>query len=123
MLMALEQKVKGSRFIRPKSVKKFKSAVKPLTKRANGRSLEAIARELRPKLQGFYGYFKHAERGSLAAMDGWIRARLRGILRKRMGLRGRGRGRDHQRWNNRYFANLGLFSLAAARDSEIISLH
>ena len=111
------------RFIRPKSVKKFKSAVKPLTKRANGRSLEAIARELRPKLQGFYGYFKHAERGSLAAMDGWIRARLRGILRKRMGLRGRGRGRDHQRWNNRYFANLGLFSLAAARDSEIISLH
>ena len=111
------------RFIRPKSEKKFRAAIKPLTKRTSGRSLEAIVRELRPKLQGFYGYFKHAERRSLATMDGWIRVRLRGILRRRRGLRGRGRGRDNHRWPNHYFAELGLFSLADARDTEIISLH
>ena len=111
------------RFIRSKSEKKFRAAIKPLTKRASGRSLEAIARELRPKLQGFYGYFKHAEKQCLAQLDRWIRARLRGILRKRRKLRRRGRGRDHQRWPNRYFAELGLYSLAAARDLEIISLH
>ena len=110
------------RFIRLKSEKKFRAEIKPLTKRSNGQSLEAIVWKLRPKLQGYYGYFKHAERRSLAEMDGWIRARLRGILRKRMGLRGRGRGRDHHRWPNRYFAELGLFSLAEARDFEIISL-
>ena len=111
------------RFIRPKSEKKFRAAIKPLTKRTSGRSLEAIVWELRPKLQGFYGYFKHAERRSLAAMDGWIRARIRGILRRRRGLRGRGRGRDNHRWPNRYFAELGLFSLADAQDIEIISLY
>lgn len=111
------------RFIRPKSEKKFKAAIKPLTRRTSGQSLTAIIQRLRPKLQGFYGYFKHAGVDSLEAMDGWIRGRLRGILRRRKGLRGRGRGIDHQRWNNRYFAELGLFSLAAARDFEIISLH
>src|SRR5690606_1313424 len=83
------------RFIRLKSEKKFRAEIKPLTKRTNGQSLEAIVWKLRPKLQGYYGYygyFKHAERRTLAEMDGWIRARLLGILRKRMGLRGRGRG-------------------------------
>ena len=41
--------------------------------------------------------------------------RLRSILRKHHKRRGRGRGLDHCRWPNKYFANLGLFSLAAAR--------
>jgi RNA-directed DNA polymerase len=40
--------------------------------------------------------------------------RLRGILRKRLGLEGRGLGKDHQRWPNIYFAKLGLFSLKTA---------
>ena len=44
------------RFIRPKSVKKFRETIKPLTKRKNGHSLETIAERLKPKLRGFYGY-------------------------------------------------------------------
>ncbi|MGO8879230.1 MAG: hypothetical protein ACLQMS_06920, partial [Desulfomonilaceae bacterium] len=44
----------------------------------------------------------------------WIRMRLRSILRKRCGGRGRGRGADHQRWRNAFFAEQGLFSLVAA---------
>ena len=43
------------RFIRPKSVQKFREAIKPLTKRKNGHSLETIAQRLKPKLRGFYG--------------------------------------------------------------------
>ena len=43
------------RFIRPKSVQKFREAIKPLTKRKNGHSLETIAERLKPKLRGFYG--------------------------------------------------------------------
>ncbi len=43
------------RIIRTKSEKKFKASIKPMTRRTNGQSLEAIVRCLRPKLQGFYG--------------------------------------------------------------------
>ncbi|MBG7606552.1 MAG: hypothetical protein IZT59_00745 [Verrucomicrobia bacterium] len=40
----------------------------------------------------------------MQTVDGWLRMRLRSILRKRRGLGGRGRGRDHQRWPSRSFA-------------------
>jgi RNA-directed DNA polymerase len=110
------------RFIRPKSQKKFRAAIKPLVRRTSGQSLEAIAQQLRPKLQGFFGYFKHAHKNSLRAMDGWLRGRLRAILRKRYGLKGRGRGADHQRWDNHYFTELGFFNLEAARAEEIFRL-
>lgn len=110
------------RFIRPKSAKKFKAGIKPLSRRTCGESLQALAQRLRPKLEGFFGYFKHTSAASLREVDGWIRGRLRAILRKRAGLRGRGRGRDHQRWGNDYFTDLGLYSLEAARELEIISL-
>ncbi len=114
------------RFIRPKSEKKLREKVKPLTRRCNGQSLPALVERLRPKLQGFFNYFKHAGASALREMDGWVRGwvrgRLRGILRKRAGLRGCGRGRDHQRWNNRYFTDLKLFSLEAAHRKERISL-
>jgi RNA-directed DNA polymerase len=110
------------RFIRPKSGKKLREAIKPLTRRTSGQSLAAIVQRLRPKLQGFFGYFKHASANSLNSMDGWIRGRLRAILRRRAGLRGRGRGLDQHRWNNHYFTELGLFSLKEARAMESISL-
>jgi RNA-directed DNA polymerase len=110
------------RFIRPKSVQKFKASIKPVTKRANGRSLEAIAKLLKPKLVGFYGYFKHASADALEVLDGWVRGRLRGILRKRAGLRGRGRGKDHQKWPSHYFTKLGLYSLATAQAKDMKSL-
>ena len=47
-------------------------------------------------------------------IDSWIRMCLRSILRRRHGRRGRGRGRDHQRWPNAYFVTRGLFLLTAA---------
>jgi hypothetical protein len=61
-----------------------------------------------PGWSGWSGYFKHAKASELSGIDGWIRMRLRTILRKRRGLKGRGRGIDHQRWSNRYFKKLGL---------------
>ena len=110
------------RFIRPKSKKKFRESIKPHTRRCNGKSLTEIARLLRPKLQGFFGYFKHVSAGALTDMDQWIRGRLRSILRKRAGGRGRGRGLDHHRWPNHYFTQLKLFNLEAARRWEVIRL-
>lgn len=110
------------RFIRSKSDKKFREAIKPLTRRTSGQSMSAIAQKLRPRLEGFYGYFKHARASSLAEMDRWIRVRLRSILRKRAGRRGKGRGLDHHRWPNSYFAKLGIFNLEEAQKLELMSL-
>jgi RNA-directed DNA polymerase len=110
------------RAVRPKSLRKLRESIKPRTRRANGRSMEAIVADLNRTLHGWFEYFKHAEAGVLGQVDGWVRGRLRSILRKRRGLRGRGRGRDHQRWPNRYFTELGLFCLLDARKSAIASL-
>jgi len=110
------------RLVRPKSKKKLRATIKPKTRRTNGESMEAIVAKLKPVLRGWYGYFKHAHADVLKEMDGWVRGRLRGILRKRRGGRGRGRGMDHHRWRNRYFDTLGLFSLEAAQAREQTSL-
>ena len=110
------------RFIRSKSEKKFREAIKPFTRRTSGQSMSAIAQKLKPRLVGFYNYFKHARASSLAEMDRWIRVRLRSILRKRAGRRGKGRGLDHHRWPNSYFAKLGIFNLEEAQKLELMSL-
>jgi RNA-directed DNA polymerase len=109
---------KLKRFVRPKSRRKLHARIKPLTKRTNGQSLEAIIAKLNPILRGWYGYFRHASAAALGEMDGWVRGRLRSILRKRHGGKGRGRGRDHHRWGNGYFAELGLLCLQALRAKE-----
>ena len=67
------------------------------------------------KLRGWFEYFKHAYRTQMQSVDGWVRMRLRSILRKRSRRKGRGRGNDHQRWPNAYFTEHGLFSCVAAR--------
>ncbi|MEX1117463.1 MAG: group II intron maturase-specific domain-containing protein [Terrimicrobiaceae bacterium] len=100
----------------------MRQRIKPLTRRTNGQSMEAIVVKLNPILRGWYGYFKQARADLLREMDGWVRGRLRGILRKRRGGKGRGRGSDHQRWRNRYFDTLGLFNLEAAQAMEQTSL-
>jgi len=60
------------------------------------------------------GYFRHSHYTTFEPIDKWVRMRLRSILRKRQKKRGRGRGSDHQRWPNAYFAKLGLYTLKAA---------
>lgn len=102
------------RFPSPKSVQRLRAKLRPLTRRANGRSLEEIIRLSNRILQGWYAYFKHTRASGLSGVDGWVRMRLRSILRKRHKRKGRGKGLDHQRWPNAYFAKLGLFSLSAA---------
>lgn len=104
----------GKRWPRRKSVQKLRDKVRPLTKRNNGESLRAIIQKLNPILRGWYGYFCHSSRGCLVSMDGWVRGRLRSILRKRQRRRGRGRGADHHRWPNAYFDRHGLFHLQEA---------
>jgi RNA-directed DNA polymerase len=105
---------RGYRFPRPKSLQKLKDAIRAKTKRTSGESLTKIINDLTPRLRGWFEYFKHSHRNTFSALDGWIRMRLRSILRKRLGKEGRGRGSDHQRWPNKFFAKHGLFSLKTA---------
>jgi RNA-directed DNA polymerase len=102
------------RFPRPKSVAKLRDTVRPLTRRTNGRSLTETIGRLNPVLRGWFQYFQHSCSNVFPELDGWVRMRLRSILRKRQHRRGRGRGLDHHRWPNAFFATHGLFSLAAA---------
>jgi RNA-directed DNA polymerase len=101
---------------RKKSLEKLKETMRRRTRRNNPTSMEAIIQSLNPTLRGWFEYFKHSSHRSVfRALDGWIRMRLRSILRRRHHKRGRGRGIDHHHWPNAYFAQLGLYSLTAAR--------
>ena len=105
---------RGRRYPRTKSQQKFEDAIRAKTKRTSGESLKVIINGLNPTIRGWFGYFKHSYRTTFPHLDGWIRMRLRSILRKRKGLKGRGRGSDHQRWPNAFFAAQGLYSLKTA---------
>jgi RNA-directed DNA polymerase len=102
---------------REKSLRKFKDTIRAKTKRTNGRSLQAIIIDVNRSSDGWFEYFKHSHWTAFGSLDRWIRMRLRSILRKRIGLRGRGRGSDHQRWPNSFFSENGLFSLVSAHAS------
>ena len=104
----------GKRYPRAKSLKKLKDTIRATTKRTSGKCLRAIIGSLNPTLHGWFGYFKHSYKTTFESVDGYIRMRLRSILRKRLGLDGRGRGADHHRWPNAFFAKQGLYSLQAA---------
>jgi RNA-directed DNA polymerase len=110
--------IKHRRFPRSKSLMKFKDAIRGKTKRANGHSMQAIIANINRTLRGWFEYFKHCWRTTFPSIDSWIRMRLRSILRKRAGRTGRGQGLDHHRYRNKFFAELGLFSLTAAHARE-----
>lgn len=113
---------RGQHWPRKKSLQKFKETIRVQTRRNNGQSLARIIERVNRTLRGWYEYFKHSNRWTFKPLDKWIRMRLRSILRRRAGKRGRGRGSDHQRWPNAYFDALGLFNLEAAHARECQSL-
>jgi RNA-directed DNA polymerase len=106
---------RGMRWPRRKSLDKFKDTVRAKTRRTNGQSLQVIIETVNRTAKGWYEYFKHSHATTFPRLDRWVRMRIRSILRKRHGLRGRGRGRDHHRWPNAFFSEHGLISFATAR--------
>lgn len=112
---------RGMKWPRQKSKDKLWDTLRAGTRRTSGHSMKQIIEHLNPKLRGWYGYFKHSLTNTLSETDQWLRGRLRSLLRKREGRRGRGRGMDHHRYPNRYFAELGLFNLEGAKKAELRS--
>ena len=106
----------GRRWVRPKSRMALRDKIREKTGRTRSGSLETIIRELNPILKGWFGYFKQVHRTTFRDVDGFVRRRLRAILRKREKRPGFGRtSRDHLRWPNAFFAEHGLFTLHEAQ--------
>ncbi len=120
----------------------MKKQVRSITKRTRGRSIQQVCEQLRDYLRGWRQYFQLADTpGSFAALDGWIRHRLRALHLKHWKrgptiyrqLRGQGMSAQAAKkvaangrrwWRNsawlvnaafpiRYFDQLGLPRLAA----------
>src|SRR5208283_5776671 len=105
----------GQRHVRQKSLNKFKDSIREKTRRTRGDSLACAVADLNPRLRGWFGYFKHAHHTTFGKLDGFVRRRLRAVLRKQEKRPGRGICRaDHQRWPNAFFAEAGLFALHTA---------
>jgi RNA-directed DNA polymerase len=74
-----------------------------------------VIASLNPILRGWYSYFQHAHRFTFSSLDGFIRRRLRAMLRRQKHRPGRGQcRRDHKQWPNAFFAALGLFTMSEA---------
>jgi RNA-directed DNA polymerase len=110
---------RGRRWPCEKSLMKLKDAIRAKTRRTVGHGLPRVIADINPTLRGWYGYFQHSYRPTFRKVDGWVRRRLRSILRQQQGRGGIAstHGADQVRWPNAYFAERGLFSLQGAYDA------
>src|SRR5258708_21145470 len=106
---------RGYKWPRQKSVLKVREAIRKRTRRTNGQSLGCTIAGINPILRGWYNYFRHGKVHTLRNLDGWVRGRIRSILRKRTKRKGKAKGWDHHRWPNCFFDEAGLFNLTKAR--------
>lgn len=113
---------RGYRWPRQKSLDKFKQTIRDKSRRSRPGPLVHLIQDLNKTLRGWFAYFKHSHYTTFETLDGWLRERLRTILRKRHKRSGRATRKDHQRWPNAYFAERGLISLALAH-AKAANLH
>jgi len=105
----------GHRAVRTKSLMALRDTVRSKTKRTCGQSLDSVIRDLNPVLRGWFAYFKHARKTTFRDVDGFVRRRLRAVLRKQNKKPAQGRcANDSRRWPNAFFAEHGLFTMHEA---------
>ena len=96
--------------IRDKSIDRFKDRVRTLTKRYQGRNVEAILEDLNPVIRGWANYVGVAQVTFLFEnLDSWIRMRLRAFKTKHRNAN------DNWRLPNRRLEKWGLLSLRECR--------
>lgn len=104
----------GKKWPREKSLLKLREAIRHKTGRLRPGSIELIIAEINPTLKGWHAYFKESTPSSLAKVDGWVRQRLRSLLRRRKKRQGISKGRENAELPNQWFAQRGLFNMAGA---------
>ena len=91
----------GQRWVRQKSLKALRDKIRDRTKRTCGDSLASVVASLNPVLKGWFGYFQHAHHYTFSTIDGFVRRRLRAVMRRRFHWPGQGHNqRDHKQWPN-----------------------
>jgi len=113
---------RGMKWPRKKSMDRLKDTIRAKTRRSQGRSMTTICQDLNRTLRGWFEYYKHSKAYTFGTVDGYIRGRLRSILRRRTGRRGKGQGHDHQKWPNAHFTAMGLISLKQVHQAACRSL-
>jgi len=78
----------GKRQVRKKSLMALRDKIRAHTKRCGGHSVQIAIASLNPILRGWYGYFQHAHRFTFSAIDGFVRRRLRALMRRQHHRRG-----------------------------------
>ena len=112
----------GQRYVRKKSFDSLKDKIRSKTFRTRGDSLKQIIEDTNKTLKGWFEYFKHANKPTFSKIDGFVRRRLRAILRKQDKRPGFGRClNDHLQWPNTFFADYGLFTMVEAYKSAVQS--
>lgn len=104
------------RYPRSKSMQRLREAIKRLTKRTSGVSIEESIRHINKIARGWYAYFSESVPSTFEAADKFTRRRLRAVLCKRNKTPGFGTGWAHRRWPISYFTKRGLFSMTAANE-------
>lgn len=101
------------KFPKDKSIKKLRDSIRKHTKRTNGKSLKQIIEKINPIIRGWFEYYKHSYKTTFLSIDGWIRRRLRSILKKFEKRKGIATTyKDNIRYPNKIFEDAGLFSTA-----------
>jgi group II intron reverse transcriptase/maturase len=96
--------------IRAKSIERFKDRVRELTRRQQGRNVDAVIAALNPVLRGWARYVGVAEvTATFTKLDQWIRMRMRAFRLKRKCHN------DNWRLPNRRLRKWGLLSLLECR--------
>jgi RNA-directed DNA polymerase len=104
---------RGWKWPRQKSEQRLRESMRQHTRRTDGRAMVQIISSLNRRLKGWANYFHGGNGDVYNRLDQWIRMRLRSVQRKRDRRKGHGRGQDHNRYPNAYWAELGLISLKA----------
>ena len=101
---------------RQQSLNRFKDKVRKLTRRQQGRNVDAVLDDLNPVIRGWARYFGSGDcTGCFRQLDRWIRMRIRNF---RMQRRNRN---DNWRLTNEVLAAWGLLSLQQCRPERILS--
>ena len=113
--------LENSRRPRNKSLLDFRRKVKDKTPRKQGKSLAKVIDVLKPILIGWYAYFKNVKNWPtiFRSLDGFVRRRLRSILAKFHKKKGSHRMIDNFKYTNKFFQDLGLFSLQKAHEKDV----
>ncbi|MGH7868589.1 MAG: group II intron reverse transcriptase/maturase [Candidatus Dormibacteraceae bacterium] len=95
---------------RQRSIDKFKTDVRRLTRRQQGINIEAVIRKLNPSIRGWSRYFGAGEvQRTFTGLDGWVRMRVRAYRWKRRNHN------DNWRFPTEMLTDWGLLSLLQCR--------